>query len=134
MKYSKLVKLGLLVLGLCPPAGQAASDTTQTSDHQGTYTLVTVNGNKLPYPVSHEDGAPQVLSGAITLNADGTFTSVSSYKLPTGVISQQLNGTYTRDGSRLSLQWKGAGTTISTLEGNTFTIDNNEGLLLGYRM
>jgi hypothetical protein len=132
MKYSKLVMMGLSVMGLCLPAGRAASDTTQTSDHQGTYTLVTVNGNKLPYTPPHKGGAPQVLSGNITLNADGTFASAMSYNLPTGVVSQQFSGTYTRDGSRFSLQWKGAGTTTATLEGNTFTMDN-EGSLFAYR-
>lgn len=132
MKNSKLVMMGLLVIGLCLPIREKASSTAETSDHTGTYTLVTINGNKLPYAPPHAGGAPQVQSGTITLNADGTFTSAMSYNLPTGVASRNFSGTYTRNGSSFSLQWKGAGTTTATLEGDTFTMDN-EGLLLAYR-
>ncbi len=133
MNYSKLVTMGLLALGLCLPACQKASSTAPTSDHTGTYTLVTLNGNKLPYTPPHEGGAPQVQSGSITLNAEGTFTSAISYRLPDGkVASRDFSGTYTRDVSRFSLQWKGAGTTTATLESNTFTMDN-EGVLFAYR-
>ena len=132
MKHSKLVMMGLLAVGLCLPAGRAVADTTQTSDHQGTYALVTINGEKLPCTPPHQGGAPQVLSGAITLKADGTFTSAMSYNLPTGPASGQFSGTYTRDGSRFSLQWKGAGTTTATFDGKTFTMDN-EGILFAYR-
>jgi hypothetical protein len=134
MKHSKLVMMVLMVVGLCLPAGRAASDKSQTSDHQGIYTLVTIDGNKLPYAPPHEGGAPQilVLAGTITLNADGTFASAMTYDLPAGVTSQQFSGTYTRDGSRFSLRWKGAGTSAATLEGSTFTMDN-EGSLFAYR-
>ena len=132
MKHSKLAMMGLLAIGLCLPAGRAATDTTQASDHQGTYALTTINGEKLPCTPPHQGGVPQVLSGAITLNADGTFTSAMSYNLPTGPASRQFSGTYTRDGSRFSLQWKGAGTTTATLEGKTFTMDN-EGILFAYQ-
>lgn len=132
MTCSKSVMVGLLIVGLCLPAARAVSGTTQTADHTGTYTLVTIDGNKIPYAPPHKGGgAPQVVSGAITLNGDGTFTSAMSYNLPTGVASRQFSGTYTRNGSRFSLQWKGAGTTTATLEGNTFTMDN-EGLLFAY--
>ena len=118
MKYSKLVMMGLLALGLCLPACQKASSTAQPSDHTGTYTLVTINGNKLPFTPPHEGGAPEVESGSITLQADGTFTSAMSYGPPEAKIpSRDFSGTYTRDGSRFSLQWKGAGTNTATLEG-----------------
>jgi hypothetical protein len=46
-------------------------------------------------------------------------------------VNRDFSGTYTQDGSRLSLQWKGAGVTTATIEGNTFTVDN-EGLLFVY--
>jgi hypothetical protein len=121
-----------MAMGLCLPAARAASDTTQASDHQGTYTLATIDGNKLPYAPHHQGRAPEVLAGTIALSADGTFTSAMSYNLPTGAVTQKFSGTYTRDGSRFSLQWKGAGTTTATLEGGTFTMDN-EGMLFAYR-
>jgi hypothetical protein len=134
MKHSMLVMMGMLAMGLCLPTCKKAAPTapTQTSDYTGTYTLVTINGNKIPYTPTHEAGAPEVQSGTITLNADGTFTSAMSYGLPDGkVASRDFSGTYTRDGSRFSLQWKGAGVNTATLEGNTFTM-NNEGVLFAY--
>ena len=109
----------------------AISSIAQTpANHTGTYTLVTIDGNKLPYA---PQGAPEIQSGTITLNADGTFISAMSYRLASGeVASRDFSGTYTRDGSRFSLQWEGAGITTATLEDNTFTM-NNEGLLFAYR-
>ena len=134
MRHSRFVMLILLVVGLCLPSGRGASDKTQASDHEGTYTLISIDGNKLPYAPPHEGGAPRilVLTGTITLNADGTFASAMTYDLPAGVSSQQFSGTYTRNGSSFILRWKGAGTTTATLEGNTFTMDN-EGSLFAYR-
>jgi hypothetical protein len=39
---------------------------------------------------------------------------------------------YTKKGSKLIMQWKGAGTTTGTIECSTFTM-NNEGMLFVYR-
>ena len=56
-----------------------------------------------------------------------------TYGLPGGkVVSRDFSGTYTRDGSRFRLQRKSAGGTTATLEGATFTM-NNEGVLFAYR-
>ncbi len=46
--------------------------------------------------------------------------------------SREVSATYTRDGSRLTMQWQGAGVTIGTIEGDTFTMDN-EGQIFLYR-
>jgi hypothetical protein len=103
------------------------------SDSAGTYNLVTLNGNKLPFTPPHEGGAPEVQSGTLTLNADGTHTSTTTLKVPSGqVASRDVTGTYTREGSKFTMQWKGAGTTTATLEGGTLTM-NNEGNLFAYR-
>ena len=40
--------------------------------------------------------------------------------------------TYTREGGKLSMQWEGAGSTTGTVEGNTFTMDN-EGMVFVFR-
>ena len=69
----------------------------------------------------------------MTLNADGTHSCVTTFKVPSGqVMNKEVGGTYTRDGSKFTMQWKGAGTTTATLEGNTFTM-NNEGVLFAYQ-
>ena len=60
--------MGLLAMGLCLTACRDASrDTTQASDDTGTYTLVTVNGNKVPYTPVPEGSELQVQSGTFTV-------------------------------------------------------------------
>lgn len=122
-----LLGLGVFVSG-CRQGGES-----KAADASGTYTLSTIDGDKLPCKPAHEGGAPEVKSGAITLNPDGTFTSIMSYGLPDGkTASRDFSGTYTCERNSFTLQWKGAGTTTAELQGDTFTM-NNEGMLLAYR-
>jgi hypothetical protein len=44
----------------------------------------------------------------------------------------EVKATYTRDGQKLTMQWQGAGRTIGSVEGDTFTM-NNEGMVFAYR-
>ena len=119
MKYSKFVMMGLLAMGLFLTGCQDTSKpTTQASAHTGTYTLVTVNDNKVPYTPVPEGSAPQVQSGAFTLNADGSVTHATNFGQVDGKeLAPVSSGTYTLDDSRLSFQWKDGGTTTATLEG-----------------
>ncbi len=125
--------LALLGTGLCVSGCRQEPAQTKDAVPTGTYTLATIDGNKLPCKPAHEGGAPEVKSGSITLNPDGTFISTMSYGTPDGKTgSRDFSGTYTREHNLFTLQWKGAGTTTAELEGNTFTM-NNEGMLLAYR-
>jgi hypothetical protein len=104
--------------------------TTEVSDISGTYTLVSINGNKLPF--SHPEGVV-IRSGVFTINKDGTCSSTMTFSLPSGAdASREVTASYKREGSKLTMTWTGAGTTIGTVEGNTFTMDN-EGMILAYR-
>ena len=134
MKHSKCAMMGLLVMGLClTGCRRPAKDPTQAADHTGTYTLVTVNGSEVPYTPVPEGSGPQVQSGAFTLNADGTVTHATNFGQVDGKeLSHESNGAYTLDASRVSFQWKGAGTTTATLEGNTLTM-NWDGVIFAYR-
>ena len=40
--------------------------------------------------------------------------------------------TYTRQGTKLTMKWEGAGITMGNVESNTFTMDN-EGMVFVYR-
>ena len=120
-------------MGLCLTACQDTSNTHQASGHTGTYTLVTVDGNKVPYSPVPEGSGPQVQSGSFTLNAGGTVTHATNFGQVDGMeLSNDSNGTYTLDDSRVSFQWTGGGTTTATLEGNTLTL-NWEGAIFVYR-
>ena len=134
MKYSKCVMMGLLALGLSLTACKDTSkNTTQASDDTDTYTLVTVNGNNVPYTPVPEGSAPQVQSGTFTLNTDGTVTHATNFGQVDGEeLAPVSSGTYTLDGSHLSFQWPGGGTTTATLEGSTLTLDW-EGAIFVYR-
>jgi hypothetical protein len=58
--------------------------------------------------------------------------STTTFSIPSGqVLSRDVGGTYTRDGSKFTMHWQGAGTTTATLEGKTFKM-NNEGMIFSY--
>ena len=111
--------------------GQQAS--AQMAGLFGVYNLVSVDGKTVPANVSHEGASLQVRSGTFTINADGTCSSKILFVPPPGAeVTQEVSATYTRDGSKLTMQWKGAGTTVGTIDGNTFTMEN-EGMTFVYR-
>jgi hypothetical protein len=129
------IPVSLLTLALaCTGSGCRSGSTTggNLPNYEGTYQLATIDGKALPCRPAHEGGAPIVNAGSITLKADGTFTSTMSYGQPGGQTgSRDFSGTYTREGSRFTLKWTGAGITTADLKDATFTM-NNEGMLLAY--
>jgi hypothetical protein len=111
----------------------ATADTTKLLDIAGSYALVSINGTALPFTVTHEGPGIQVTSGTFTIRPDGTCASVVAFVTPSGQAqSREVSATYTRDGTRLTMQWQGAGVTNGTVEGDTFTMDN-EGQRFLYR-
>jgi len=123
-----LLSAGLL-LSACKPESNVATG----SDTTGVYVLVSVNGNRVPASVSHDGVVLQVRSGTFAINADGTCGTKTVFVPPSGSAStNEVSATYAKAGSKLTMQWQGAGTTTGTLEGNTFTMEN-EGMVLVYR-
>jgi hypothetical protein len=87
----------------------------------------------VPTTISHEGTALQIRSGTFTINADGTCSSKMVFVPPSGAeATREVSATYTREGAKLNMQWKDAGQTTGTIEGNTFSMDN-EGMVLAYR-
>ena len=116
-----------------PASSPAAADAAKLPDIAGSYTLVSINGTPLPFTVTHEGPGIQVTSGTFTIRPDGTCTSVVAFLGPSGQAqSREVSATYARDGSKLTMQWQGAGMTFGTVEGDTFTMEN-EGQVLLYR-
>lgn len=116
-----------------PASSSAAVDAAKLLGIAGSYTLVSINGTPLPFTVTHEGPGIQVTSGTFTIRADGTCASVVAFLMPSGQAqSREVSANYTRDGSRLTMQWQGAGVTIGTVEGDTFTMDN-EGQVFLYQ-
>jgi hypothetical protein len=123
----------VVVAGLVLSACQNQPTTANAADPAGVYGLISVNGKPVPASVSHEGATLQVRSGTFTINADGTCGTKTVFVPPSGTeIARQVSATYTKDGSKLTMQWKGAGKTVGTVQGNTFTMDN-EGMVFVYR-
>lgn len=119
----------LLLLAGCARQAKIAADPNPV----GTYALVSVDGNQVPCAVQHEGHSLAVKSGAFTINADGTCGSKVVFSVPSrGDSAAEVKATYTRQGSTLTMQWEGAGTTTGTVQGDTFTM-NNEGMVFAYR-
>jgi hypothetical protein len=92
----------------------------------GEYTLVSVNGNRVPASIDHGGDSLQIRSGTFVINADGTCSSKTVFIPPPGTeVTREVTATYTREGSRLTMQWDSAGITVGTIEGNIFTMDND---------
>lgn len=123
-----VVGAGLLMVG-CKPARVATKEAVRA----GVYTLVSVDGIPVPAKVTHGGHAMEVRSGTLTFEA-GNACGTRTVFAPTGgkEVVREVQATYTRHGAELKMKWKGAGTTTGTLEGETFTL-NNEGMLFVYR-
>ena len=102
-------------------------------DIAGVYALVSVNGANVPATLEHEGAKLVIRSGAFTINADGTCLSKMVFLPPSGPeVTRVVKAIYTREGTRLTMQWEGAGVTEGTVESDAFTM-NNEGMVLSYR-
>jgi hypothetical protein len=128
--WSSLIGVSLALVASCQkdqPAAAAAGDVS------GLYRLVSVDGKKMPAVITHEDAKLEIRSGSMTINNDGTCLSKMVFVPPSGTEgTREVNATYTRNGAKFDMEWKDAGKTTGTLEGSTFTM-NNEGMVLVYR-
>ena len=115
-------------------------------DFQGEYTLVTVNGAKLPASVPVDGSMRLVQSGTAVLNYDGSVGVVLTVREADGTsVKLESAGTFEVIPSgkpvgrfekapplRIDLKWKGQGTTIAYLDGQTLTLDRG-GAKYAYR-
>ena len=104
-----ILATAVLAGGLLPAWGD---DPTGPESVAGTYILQTINGEALPYLVQV---GFSVTAGSIQLNSDGTYTISLTV---TGLGAQIITGTFTVDGSTITLD---DGTT-GTVSGDTITV------------
>jgi hypothetical protein len=127
------VPVFLLLLGLATTGCKPETKAPPPAAVAGTYTLVSVNGSKVPATVAHDGVNLQVRSGTFTINADGTCGTKTTFVPPSGSETmREVKATYTQDGTKLTMKWQGAGTTVGTVAGSTFQM-NNEGMVLTYQ-
>jgi hypothetical protein len=120
--------LAVIVSSGCRSVAKTSGDVGPV----GSFALVSVDGSAVPATVRH--GATlTVRSGVFVINADGTCSSKLVFSPPSGGdVSREVKATWTRQGRTLTMKWEGAGTTTGTIEGDTFTMDN-EGMVFTYR-
>jgi hypothetical protein len=123
-----LAVIGLLMLSCAKQ--EIASDT---ADFAGDYTLISINGNSIPGNLTHQGMEMSVLSGSFIINSDGTCSSKTVFVPPSGgEVIREVAATYTRDGSKLTMQWEGAGMTVGIIQDGSFVMDN-EGMEFLYK-
>lgn len=134
MKKTMAILMVLLAaLAGCKKTSLTEAAKTAVNDPAGVYTLVAVDGTNIPGTVSHGGHDIMLHSGVFTINSGKTCVSETVFASPSGEkIDRQVKATYTQDGSTLDMQWEGAGRTTGTIEGDTFTM-NNEGMIFQYK-
>lgn len=105
----------------------------ESQPFSGVFVLQSVNGLELPAKVVHGKSEVEVRSGSLTFHEDGTCVSRTVFVPPSGMeVSREVMAEYSRDGADLRMTWRGAGKTVGTIDGTTFTM-NNEGMIYAYR-
>lgn len=103
----------------------ATSPTSVTVS--GTYSLQTVNGASLP-AILQGSGANkiEIVSDVFTFSSTGTFTERAVVRYTeNGVVSSETfddTGTYTKNGTAITLRYSDASTGSGTLDGNSMTL------------
>ncbi len=119
-----------VLIVLCWAGCKQEAKVTADASPVGTYKLVSIDGKPVPCSVQHEGHTMGIQSGSFEINADGTCSSKMFLSGRNSPI--EVKASYSREGPKLTMRWEGAGTTIGTIEGDTFTM-NNEGMVLAYR-
>jgi hypothetical protein len=123
----------LLTSGLLLSACKQDAKVAKAADPAGVYALVSVNGSQVPASVAHEGVNLQVRSGTFSIKSDGTCGTKTVFVPPSGSeATREVNATYTQEGSKLTMRWQGAGVTSGTVDGKTFTMEN-EGMVFVYK-
>lgn len=123
--------LHLLIVPMLIACGDDDGSGPDTATVAGTYTLRTVNGQNLPFTIIQQTGYKlEVLSDEYTLNSNGTFTTVATFRETEGTTvttsSDTYSGTWTVSGSNVSLSSAAAGIETAAFSGgNTMTFSGN---------
>ncbi len=120
-----------LLAGCATTIDQQAPDAG-LADIAGSYRLFSVDGARVPTTISH-GGDVRVHSGTFIINTDASIRSSTDVSSPSGDrITRTVSATFTREGDRLVMRWKGAGTTTGFFQGDNFTMDNH-GMIFVYQ-
>jgi hypothetical protein len=92
----------------------------------GTYTMHTVGGHALPRTQIEEGFSVTLVSGALVLRSDHTYTVTFNQTVTVGTQSVPQNesssGTFSVSGSTITFVEDGATSAVGTIDGNTMTV------------
>ena len=118
----------MLAVSLVACGGSNSTTAPPPPSVLGTWDLVTVNGDSLPFTLSHAGGADQLwVDEALTLRSDGSFLLEGDLQENAGSQVSKSNyveaGTFTVSGSAISLVYNGGASTGSgSYSGNTMHV------------
>ena len=115
------------VLGLLTACGSDSSTQPTSNTIAGSWALQTVNGSTLPFTYSQQGAnKAEVLSDVATVDAHGAYTQITQVRLTINgqVTTQSLSdaGTYTLNGTALTLKSNDGSSVTASLSGSTFTL------------
>ena len=118
--------------------GCGGSDSTgPAASAQGTWNLQTVNGAALPFTLNSNPSTGdklEILDDQYVLNSDGTFTEAFTTRETTnGQITttpETDNGTWTQQGSQVSVVFASGGGLAGTISNDKITIATQVGPLV----
>jgi hypothetical protein len=129
-----ILALGLLALVGC---GKDSVLGVQSSSVAGSYVLRTINGNDLPFTIQQiGDDKTEVLNETLSLTDAGTFALQGNIRVTeAGVTTTEPydgDGTFTRNGTALTLTFTSGGREAGTVSNGTLTLSSG-GFTLLYR-
>jgi hypothetical protein len=134
----KVLAVATLALTMVTACGDSTGPDGE-ANISGTYTLRTVNGQNLPFPllVVGTTYRLEVTASTVSINANGTFTQSATLREVNGTNTttetESATGTWTRTNNAISFRDSADGTVFTgSLSGNTITLVD-EGMTLVFQ-
>lgn len=128
----------IMTVAVLAACGDSSSEPRIDTSHHGTFTLRTVNEAPPPVTVYQDaNGRIQVVSGAVTLNSDGTFVDRTDWRIVSGTQTftetDITAGTYERSGGTIQLRSTEGEVYSASFSGENTLTRTIEGFVVVYR-
>lgn len=119
--------LPLVALAVAVACGSDSTTQPTVASVAGTWNLQSVNGSPLPFTLTQTGSDRlELLSGVVTANANGTYTEVAQFRTTvngqSSTSTESDAGTFTLNGTAVSLTGTQTGNINGALSGNTLTL------------
>lgn len=119
--------LPLVALAVAVACGSDSTTQPTVASVAGTWNLQSVNGSPLPFTLTQTGSDRlELLSDVVTANANGTYTEVAQFRTTvngqSSTSTESDAGTFTLNGTAVSLTGTQTGNINGALSGNTLTL------------